>query len=388
MQRCIERILYFALVLCLGAASGAEARESLAHSISIIGPEELYLSSDEMTCPRAQHGSGLDVTDVPVTAFRRGDGSVVVIAGNQNNYYLEGPSVDEAQRDSCDSLIVPINDPEPATFNGRRWVFALYAKSYDFVLGFVHNEYHGSDFIGAECEMTTRRNFECWYGSTTLIFSINGGFTFETPPHPDNVLAALPFQFTPGNRRAGANSPKVVGNPKDGLVYVMINYLDVNRQMGAQQCLLRGSGTEFNDWRAWDGDGFDFEMESPYAIERSPTDCTPVIPYVVFSVKYVPAIDQFVSIGIRRNKVVYSFSSDLINWSRPKELMDARMKQRWQPGMEPPRSYWSLLDSESSSINFDTLEKRPYLYFVQYRVEGDRIINRRRDVYRVPIRIE
>jgi len=42
-----------------------------------------------------------------------------------------------------------------------------------------------------------------------------------------------------------------------------------------------------------------------------------------------------------------------------------------------------LLDPESSSINFDTLENRPYIYFVQYREDM-----RYGDLYRVPIAIK
>lgn len=377
-----------AIIASLVWSTASQSAQQFRHTVSTVGPEEVYLSADDMNCGPKEPGSRIDVTDVPVTAFRRSDGSVLVIAGNQNNYYLEGPSVDQARRRSCDSLVESVNDPDPASFNGRRWVTAVYAKSYDFTIGFVHHEYHGSDFFQSECQVTTRFNFECWYGSTTLVVSGDGGFSFTTPPHPDNVLAALPFEFTPGKRRAGVRGPKVVGNPKDGFVYVLVGHSDRNRNIGLRHCLLRGSGLTFNDWRAWDGVGFNLDMESPYAVERSAVDCTPVIAYRVSSVKYIPAIDRFVALGFRRGKVVYSFSPNLLSWSKPQVLMEAPMQQGWKPGMEPPRSYWSLLDSESSSINFDTLEKRPYLYFVQWRVEGDRIINNRRDVYRVPIRIE
>src|SRR3990172_2816003 len=130
---CWFRRLLIVLALCGPATTQAQ-------TLSVTGPTELVLSHDNMNCGRKERGSGQDVTDVPVTAFRRKGGSVVVIAGNQNNYFLEGPSVDQARRTSCNSLVEPVNDPDPSHFTARRWLFAIFAKSYDFVLGFVHNE--------------------------------------------------------------------------------------------------------------------------------------------------------------------------------------------------------------------------------------------------------
>jgi hypothetical protein len=97
-------------------------------------------------------------------------------------------------------------------------------------------------------------------------------------------------------QRAGTPSPKVVGNPHDGLVYVMIHFMDRNEGRSAKGCILRGTGSAFNDWRAWDGHGFDLDMESSYVVDRSDAGCTPVVPFIVHSLKYVPAIDQFIAL--------------------------------------------------------------------------------------------
>lgn len=361
------------------------AAQAADPQIRLIGDPELYLSHLDMTCAGPAEGSELDVTDVPVSAFRRKDGSVVVVAGNQNNFFLEGRSVDSAKRVSCSSLVEPVNDSKPEDFNARRWLFSLYATSYDLVLGFVHNEYHGEDFFPDTCKVSTPFKSECWYASTTLVASHDGGFTFETPKPPDNVIASMPWKFATNKLRAGAMSPKVVGNPKDGMVYVMIDYLDINRGMRAKQCLLRGSGKSFSDWRAWDGKGFNLDMESPYAVKRR-GDCTPVIPYVVSNVKYVPKLDRFVSLGLMGKRLVYSFSADLITWSKPQVLKTINPKQTWSSG-KPAESYQSLLDPDSSSINFDTLEKRPYLYYVRYGTDPQNF-RRQRDIYRQRIEIQ
>lgn len=365
----------------LAYAALVNAALAQEHSITLSGPPELFLSHAQMNCGPTARGSGLDVTDIPVTAFRRKDGSVVVLSGNQNNYYLVGPSVDQAKRRSCDNLVKPVNRSDPQSFAARRWLFTIHAKNYDFVIGFVHNEYHGSDFFHDQCQRSSLRNFECWYSATGLVVSRDGGFTFDTPAPPDNILAAPPSRFELGKKRIGTGTPKVVANPADGMTYVMINFLDRNRDIRAFQCLLRGSSKDLNDWRAWDGNGFNMDMESPYVRDRS-GDCRPVLPYVVQSLKYVPSIRKFVSLGHNRAQLVYAFSNDLIQWSTPTVLMDFVAKQRRRSGDPPARDYFSLLDPDSSSINFDTLETRPYLFFVQYT--DDR---RKRDVYRIPLTI-
>ncbi len=314
-----------------------------------------------------------------ISAFRRPDGSVVVLAGNQNNYYFEGPSVEKAARATCANLVKPVNAADPSQFMARRWLMAIYAKRDDFALGFVHNEYHGNDFFGQGCKKTSQRDFECWYGSSGLVVSRDGGFTFETPAPPANVLATPPSKFETGRKRVGANTPKVVGNPHDGKVYVLISYLDGNRGMPANQCVLRGSGLALDDWRAWDGKDFTINMGSPYSVQRG-GDCTAVLRLHARSVRYVPAIDRFVVLGMRGGSVVYAFSKDLINWSDLKTLMDVGPR-----GQGPKAAfYFSLLDPTSSSRNFDTLEGSPYLFFVRM-VEGHR---RATDIYRIPVTIK
>jgi hypothetical protein len=350
------------------------------HSIAVAGAEELVLSHENMTC--GPNGGLGDRTDMPVSAFRRKDGSVVVLAGNQRNYFLEGPSVETAKRTSCSQMIPAIHDPDPKDFVARRWLVALHAVDYETVLGFIHNEYHGGNFFSDGCKISNHRNFECWYASATLTVSHDGGFSFHSPPAPQNVLAAPPSKFEVKKKRVGASSPKVVGNPKDGLVYVLITYRDLNRDMPAHECLLRGSGKKLDDWRAWDGHGFNMNMGSPYAVDRG-ADCTPVFRSYFQSVRYVPALKKFAAVGLRGRRLIYAFSDDLITWSKPQVLMQVTRKQTRQAGDPLARDYFSLLDPSSSSINFDTLESRPYLYFVQYTED-----RRRRDIYRVPLTIK
>jgi hypothetical protein len=382
-KRSYPALLCLFLATSLGSAQPTKADDEAipGYTMTIAGPEQLVLSHKDMTCgPR---GGMQDRTDMPVSAFRRKDGSVLLLAGNQFNYFLEGPSVEAAKRTTCESLLPPINDPDPKQFNARRWFQQVYAVDYDTVLGFVHIEYHGDDFFSDGCKRSSRRDFECWYASAGLLISRDGGFTFETPPPPDNVLAAPPVKFEVGKKRIGAYGPRVVRNPNDGFVYVFISNLDLNRNLTTSaQCLLRGSGKRLDDWRAWDGQGFNIDMRSPYLVPRGP-DCTPVLDRRVHTVRYVPSLKIFVATSFRGPRLVYLFSKDLMKWSAPKTLMEVQRKQSRKKGDPPARDFFSLLDPNSSSINFDTLEKTPYLYFVEYTEDRRKV-----DLYRVPITIK
>lgn len=380
-------------------AGGNDIKPSRAeYLIEVMGPPELYLSADDMRCPGVDEdiGARSDISDIPINAFRRKDGTVIVFSGNQNNYYLVGKSVDSARRLNCDQLIHPVNDPEPSRYNARRWMFGAYGKDYNLIIGFVHNEYHGDDFSPGACQRSSQANFECWYASTTLVTSTDGGFTFKAPKSPDNVLASLPWQFEFGQRRAGLFSPKVVGNPKDGMVYVMVTYVDQNEKRPIGQCLLRGSGKQLTDWRGWDGSGFNLAMGSPYAQRNSNRQCASVLNFSVRSLKYVSSINQFIAIGNHGERILYSFSPDLIHWSQRqtlrgidedentggKEMYVSSQNSKRVGGGIPSKTYFSIIDSESKSMNFDTVDGNPYLYYIQRHDHGVK-----RDVFRVPIRI-
>lgn len=358
--------------------------------LAVAGPEETVVSAETMTC-RQRRRPGIDVTDIPPTAYRRDDGTVVMIAGNRGNFHFEGPDLDQVRRTSCASLLEPVNDADPSRFRAHEWLAALHSRDGRLVLGFVHHEYHGHEHGYPQCVFTNRRDYPCWYGSVTLVTSEDGGRTFSRPAPAANVLMSLPTPFKEGAKRSGVVLPKVVGNPEDGKVYVFGTFVDRNRRGRGGQCLVRGSGSSIADWERWDGKRFTRFDSNPYGCNGACTgrlaDCATVIPGNIFSVRYIPAYKQFVAIGISRGEVVYRLSRDLVNWSGERSLWRTTTNANWRSGDPSPGWYFSLLDPTSSSRNFDTLEQRPYLYFVRFRVENDRIVNARRDVVRVPLQI-
>lgn len=379
-------------------AAAAEVR------LKIAGADELAVSADQMNCSTKDFGHRhIDVADMPPTAFRRADGTVVMLAGNRTNYYFEGRNLDSVGRTGCKPLLKRNPKEEPKAFQDNEWLFALYAKRNDFVLGFVHNEYHGEEHNQPGCtfrqsvrEASTaeekrhlRAYRSCWYAASTLVLSTDGGHSFERPKPPMNVLASLPYKFSPSVERAGVHSPKVIGHRGNGMLYVFTTMLDRGRQKAIGQCVLRGSGSAIDDWQIWNGSRFTKSPGSPYRknFKIGTPYCKPVLASNVMSIKYLPRYKLYVALAVERLKVVYRFSSDLINWGPARQLMKARPFGWWRPGKPGPKWYFSLLDPESSSRNFDTLERRPYIYYVKARTKGNKLLNRRRDIFRVPIKL-
>jgi hypothetical protein len=159
--------------------------------------------------------------------------------------------------------------------------------------------------------------------------------------------------------------------------------------MRAGQCLLRASPDQPLRWLAWDGSAFAQDIGSPYGA-RSRSDCTQVLVGNVMSLKYIPRLSSFVALMLTRDGVEYATSPDLLHWSGWNLLTTFVSLADFKRGHSKsslPEWYFSLLDPTSKSPNFDTLEERPYLYFVRFHVENGKLQNRKRDLMRMPLRI-
>lgn len=381
-------VLVTPAIVCLpAAAQRAPVGADLGRvELSFAGPEEVVVPTDEMSCEKPTRGRrSLDVPDMPPAAFRRADGTVIMLAGNRQNFYLQGPDLDHVTRSSCHSLLPYAPKDDPAAYQDNEWLFALYSFDGSTVLGFVHNEYHGEEHGNPSCTFSNRENRTCWYASTTLVKSTDGGMDFERPASGDNVVASLPYKFTTAVRRAQVGAPKVVGDPKSGDLYIMTSFADRNRGISIGQCLIRAPNANKSTWRVWDGKSFDTPIANPYRAsegESQAADCSQVVKENLMSVKYARALDAYIGVAMRRDRIVYTLSKDLINWTPVKTLANVSTFASWKPGAAAPVWYVSMLDPTSKSRNFDTLETRPYLYYVRFRVDGNRLVNARRDVMR------
>jgi hypothetical protein len=355
-------------------------------------PQEV-LAAEEMTCAGTP-GEGIDVTDIPVTAFRRPDGTVLVLSGNSNGFFMAGPSVEEAARRGCDSLLSSERNGDPTQFRDKEWVLAMHTGADGTVYGFVHNEYHGENHGEADCRVRPASQRECWYASVTWIYSTDGGKTFRRPAAPGNLVIALPFEYRPKMPRAGVGMPKIM--QRGEWLYMLASYHNRAIRGEGGQCLLRASAAKPTDWMVWKDGTFRPVEGSAYTFPDRPDDapCDPVIGGNITSAKWMPDAGVFLGLGFSRDDVYYVTSRNLIDWSDPavlfarsEALVDFEEADFADPGVRGDGlpKYFSLLDPDSPTAGFDTLGLNFYVYFVQYHSRDGRKRNDRRDVYRIPV---
>lgn len=348
--------------------------------IRMLGQPEVVLPSETMACATAR---AIDVPDAPPSAFRRGDGQVVMIASNRQNYIAAGPSLNSVKRIGCERLLALAGNDDPSQFRDQEWVTGVMPVRPGLMVGVIHNEHHGEYRDKVNCPLGEAERL-CWYASSTLMTSTDGGRTFSRPPAPGNVLAAPPGRYAPGLKRISLSVPKILR--RGDYLYVMAAKADRNRRVLIQQCLFRARVDAPLDWRAWDGKGFGLKRTSAYA-GASAQDCVGVLRGNVPAVKFIPSRNLYVALLMDRDSVDYATSPDLVTWSGYKSLRGLSHYGNFDAAKGQPDWYFSLLDPTSRSAGFDTLEKEPYLYFVRIRTAGGKIQRRARDLMRQRVAI-
>jgi hypothetical protein len=275
----------------------------------------------------------LDVPDMPATAIKLPSYSVsgevcgpsvvaggaactdtVLVAGNSNNWYARGTSLNNVKRDyvsacdagECPTILLSPFDSVPSHFQGKIWVQSLKwmpnsstqlvnANAINNTINaFIHNEFHGElytakddvDPLGENTPTdicadayTVGADKKCWYaasvfGDVGIGFNANGSVKFNGVTFPTSggkyrhVIAAPPYAFTNGEARRGSFSPKVIYSHHQGTntsgdpwlyMYAFVSTADLQTDpanpMRLGQCLLRAStANEFN-WYAYETGG-------------------------------------------------------------------------------------------------------------------------------------
>lgn len=378
------------LLAGLLAVPAAAAPPELA--LRVAGPPEIVLAAEEMTCVGIIAEEGIDVTDVPVTAFRRPDGTVLVLSGNSNGFFMSGPSVEAARRQGCERILGSERNPDPRLFRDKEWVLALYATDSRTVYGFVHNEYHGEQHGETGCRLRPSNERECWYAAVTWVKSTDGGRTFNRPEAPGNLVLTVPFEYRPKMRRAGVGMPKLVR--RGDWLWMLASYHNRAVPGAGGQCLLRAPAARPERWEVWTGRGFAPVPGTPYAFEddRRADPCGVVFRGNLLSFKQVRGTDLFLALTMDRENVYYVTSRNLVDWSDERLLFSrASALVDFEVGdydVDSLPKYFSLLDPASDSPGFDTVSDRFYVYYVQYHARDGRRLNSRRDVYRIPVALE
>jgi hypothetical protein len=131
--------------------TGATAGEAITFSVSP-DPEVVYEY-------RTQRCDWRTIPDSPARAYRREDGSLVVIAAHFRNRVLEGRSFDDL-RPNCAFLSQGAESANPADHDDRFWIQSLVPLGSGQILGLASQEYSGLRHRGL-CSTSSGRP-ACW----------------------------------------------------------------------------------------------------------------------------------------------------------------------------------------------------------------------------------
>jgi acetoacetate decarboxylase len=345
------------------------------------------------------------IPDLPPRAFRDARGRVQLVLSHDTSRRMLGTSLDLLRRD-CRVIMSSGRSADPARFDDREWIAATYTRDGRTIYALVHNEYQGHTHRG---RCPSGRYVACWYNSVTLAASRDEGGSYRNGVAPPlHRVASAPYRYAPDAGPYGVFAPSnIVYRARDGYYYAMVQVEPYRAQKGGTCVMRTRSLADPRSWRAWGGSlrGFAVRFIDPYREPREPAElhvCEPVsfaqIEKMHESVTYSTYLDKYVLVGLTgkwdayRNRLVFGFyystSSDLVNWSERELLMEGVPTWRYRCGDpvlgQDPVEYPALLDPDSPSRNFETTDRRPYLYFtrISYRHCRQTLD---RDLVRIPI---
>ena len=378
-----------------GARAAASAPTAGTLPVRIVVPAgaaiQFVFDHDRDACDRS------DIPDAPARAFRDSSGQVHLIAGYHVNRQLIGPALDQVTP-SCPVIYQGDHNDNPANYNDRSWVSAVYTLDGTTVHGLLSNEFHGH----ARPDLCPSRSYsDCWYNTVTAVVSTDLGFHFALTPSR-HLVAGLPYRYQGDlGRRSGVFSPSNIF--RRGEYFYAFVWVE---QIGAQRrgaCLLRT--TDLSDsraWRAWDGEGFQAQFIDPYREAGSPQQyvCAPVasdrLSASVRSVVWHAPSALFIGLMAMKSSpqdggpsisgIWAATSPDLITWSKPKLVWAAPLLTDQTCSAEAAYYYPSLLDETSKTRNFEDVGDRAHLYLTRLNLDKCRV-TWDRDLVRLPVQI-
>lgn len=363
-----------------------------------VGPREVVF---DWTTDRCED---LDLPDGPTRVVRAEDSSLVLFSGNAPRYFASrGADFRHLKRDCVAPALTSADNLTPQSYENWEWLWSLYRDGSTWH-ALIHNEFH--DTFGALCKVGDPSPANpCWYNSITYAVSTDGGHTFTKPLAPAHVVAAAPNVWTAPTPSTpldgyyyfeGYRAPSNIVKGPDDYYYSLMDLTPVKGIADFRICVMRTRALgDPSSWRAWDGTGFNLQMSSPYGTGASATPCTALHwPIGDSSVTYNTYLGRFILVnesnmligGQRTCGFFYALSADLIHWSQPQLVAEARIP--WcdadpqKPGVLEPVFvlYSSLIDHADTTANFEKTGQTPYLYYTRFNDGG-----LDRDLVRVPL---
>jgi hypothetical protein len=345
----------------------------------------------------------LDLPDSPAHIIRAEDGELVLFANNAPTYRVaRGPDFDTLQHVCDPPALVSADLRTPETYENWEWIWATYREG-DKWHALLLNEFH--DSLAPTCKPgdPSPANL-CTYWSITYAVSTDGAQTFVKPNPPAHVVAPPPQAWQPPVTPAtewlqeGYGVLSAIVRGSDGYYYALVGLFESIYNKAYRQCLMRTDTLDDPaSWRAWDGDGFNLRMESPYVTGGQVPSCVhlPSTPGGA-GLTYNTYLGLYMAVGNGGNPfgddpcgIYVWLSSDLIHWSDPQLIVETAFM--WgacatippTPDMleQVPTHFHTIIDHADSTPNFERPGRTPYLYYTRFN-EGHWLD---RDLVRVPL---
>jgi hypothetical protein len=362
----------------------------------VTGPEETVFDWSEVHCDT------WNIPDAPTHAFRDADGMVQLIISHFVNYRMIGPDLNNLEMDCSAPVMVSDLDADPAQFNDAEWINSLYTEDGQTVYAMLHNEYRGHLHPG---QCPSGDYLTCLDASITMGISTDGGKTYQNiAAPPDHLVASLPVLYNNEGRPTGVRGATLIKAP-DGYIYLYTNISDYGGTPDAPEshrlCVMRTDNiSDPASWRYWDGSDFTGRWTNPY-IDGADPDATPCdrldpvdLPDGLDGVVYDETLGKYISVGIAAHPTTtpdrlmwgayYSFSDDLIDWSRRRLLYEIPIPISVEdPEFDLHYAYPTFLDPDSQSRDFFTADGSFYLYLTRANMGT----HADRDLIRVPVEL-
>ena len=365
--------------------------------IVVTGPEEIVFDWTTDQCI-PEH-----IPDIATRAFRNADGEVSLTIGHWDAYRMIGPSLDEVVTDCSAPLVSSDFDPDPAQFDDSEWIGSPYTLDGETIYAIVHNEYRGDTHGAARPDQCpSGQRLSCLDTSFTMHVSTDGGDTFDhIAPPPGHLVATLPYQYIDDSVPTGIRQPSNIIEGPDGLFYLFGNVSD---HPDEQQwvCAMRTADlADPTSWRYWDGEDFAGQWRNPYLepVDPNVDTCAPLAFGALSGginegVVFDERIDRYVMVGMSNAVgagetvwgVYYSTSENLIDWTARRLLIDLAINPSVSdPDNDTVHAYPTIIDPDSSSLNFSTSDGEMYLYVSRFNAGGNSLD---RDLIRFPIEVQ
>jgi len=320
-----------------------------------------------------QRCSDNDIPDAPLRALRLANGQVFALDSHFDTRRFLGDDLNSIKRD-CTIIYKSRESADPAEFADRTWIVAPWSEDGKKIYALSHNEYQ-ADKHPDRCKFLSYN--ACWYNTIGLVRSDDEGRSFERVGNKPIAAPAFRQEVDQGRPRGFFGPSNILKN--DGYYFSLIRTTGGAAQPSGT-CLFRTAHVgEISSWTYFDGRNFVPSALDPYQDNISHVQpCAPLgnIRGAIGSVVRHQRTGLFVSATEFRDpvdqqgQVLISTSTDLINWSSPQVLMHLPLGYAKTCSDRYVFQYPSLLDPESSSINFETVSDYPFLYLTRVRMEN------------------